>query len=617
MQKIGAKVNHFSAWPKHQHQNLIGSLNKVTNFEDFHKWANEKGTEFCLSPKYDGSTVVATYKEGKLISLATRGDGTIGENITPNAQLIQNVPSQINSKFSGEVRGEAILSNSAFEQFFEPLGYKNPRNAANGKLRDTSKDLLLEHIEVKWFDFLPSAPANLVALITTESQKWEFLRTLGFNSDYPAVVSGLGKMWEEYEHYLNGKRGELDYEIDGLVVKVNDLDLQVSLGVTSNRPKGAIAIKFPPVQKTTLVEDIVWQRGLTGRINPVGILKPVDLGGVTVSKVSLCGIDEINRLDVAIGDEVLVSRRNDVIPKIEKVVKRENTNQMCTNLKCFKRFVGENLTKCPECKTSVKTLARVKTQPPRFCKICRDELIKDGAYLICVNLSCQGEIYGSLMTWVKELDLKGFGPAVIRNLISHGVTDIDKLYQAPESTFALASNSEKTGKKLKSIIDSAKEIRLSKFLSGLKISSLGTTNGQRLEKHFKTLDAVLNASISDFEQVEGIKTNAKKIFEGLQTRRDLIDKLMDVLTIFNLDESGPLAGKTICVTGDLSVARSKFHDWVKNLGGEIKTSVSKKLDYLVTNTPDSGTSKNQKADKYGIPKMTEDHLYQLLGSSPE
>lgn len=568
-----------SGWPTHKHRTLMGSLDKVKTQEEFEKWVADKGNDFILSEKYDGSTVVATYKNGKLKTLATRGDGTEGENITPNAKYIKNVPAKLYQDFSGEIRGEAMLKISLFEKYFRPAGYSNPRNAANGKVRDMKDDPLKQHIEVMWFDIIPTDRD-----LKTENDKWELMSDLGVGSGCICHLEAR-HCWEVFEEYQDGGRASLDYEIDGLVIKVNDLDLQESFGIRSNKPKGAVAIKFPSQEKETTVTDIVWNRGLTGVICPTAHLETVEIGGVNIAKASLCGIEEIQRLDVAVGDKVIVSRRNDVIPKIERVVSRVAGRSPCT--------------------------------PPTHCDLCNDVLVRDGAYILCMNESCQGEYYGNVMTWIKELKIKGFGPSMVRALIEEGVRNVDDLYQASREVFHRAAGSEKNGdRRYDALHEAGKSLRLSTFLSALNIKALGTTNGQRLEKQFKTLDGILGATVDTLQEVDGIKTNAKKIFEGLQKNSDLIKALSDRLTIKDLDESGPLAGKSFCITGDLSIPRPQVHDWIKDQGGEVKSGVSKTLSYLVTDDPTSGTGKNKKADKYGVPKITEEELYNLAGSRP-
>jgi len=587
LNQVGAPVP-TDGWPTHVHKSFMGSLKKIAPDPDdpdkqrreWFKWSDDKGDSFLLSLKYDGSTVVATYKDGELITLATRGNGEKGENITPNAMDI-GVPPMIqhpqHSKFTGEIRGEAMLLISVFEKHCAPLGHRNPRNTAAGKTRSMKDDPLKKHIDVFWFDVI-SENVDL----KTEEAKWQFLADAGMEPNPPTAMDAT-EVWETFKRYRESGRAALNFEIDGLVAKINDLTLQESFGVVKGCPKGAMAFKFPHVEKDTTVVDIEWGRGLTGNYTPVGILDPINIGGVTITRVSLCGIEEIKRLDLAIGDRVVVSRRNDVIPKVERVLQRNTTRD---------------------------------TKQPTKCVECDEKLVRNGAYILCMNADCQGEIYGNLMTWIREHQIKGIGPSILRGLIEQGITDIYGLYMAQIADYAIASGSEKTGLKRHNAVQASRKMRLSSFLSALNIRALGTTNGQRLEKKFKSIDGVLAASIEDLQEVPGIKTNAKKIHKGLIGAAALIASLRSILEITDLDDSGSLAGKSFCVTGELSLPREDLHDWIRNNGGEIKSGVSKTTGYLVTNTPDSGTGKNKKADKYGCPKITEDQLYELAGNRP-
>jgi DNA ligase (NAD+) len=357
------------------------------------------------------------------------------------------------------------------------------------------------------------------------------------------------------------------------------------MGSQDNRPKGAVAFKFPAVKKTTVLKAVEWGRGLTGRISPVGILNPVNLGGTTVTRVSLCNLDEIKRLGVAIGDTVMVSRRNDVIPKVEAVV-----------------------TQAPD---------RKAIDIPEKCMECGESLGREGVYLICANLDCQGETYGNLMTWLKTVGIKGIGPAVLREMIGLGITDPAKLHLAPREIYNIAAKSEKTGEKLFEVVRAVKSIRLGTFLSALNIKSLGTTNGQRLEKEFKTLDAVMGCSIEQLEKIPGIKTNAKLMHAGLTAKVELIEQLASIVDIDSLEMSGPLAGISVCITGELSVPRPKLGEWIRSLGGEVKSGVSAGLTYLVTNEPNSGSAKNKRADDLKIRKLSEEEFYKAIGKRPD
>lgn len=578
LKEVGAPVAS-SAWPKKKHQTFMGSLNKCNTEEEFAHWVEDKGNSFFLTEKADGSTVVASYKDGKLISIITRGDGLEGEDITSNAVQLKNVKQELPLPFSGELRGEAMMLLSTYTNVFEPLGYRNARNGATGKLRDQKDSGLLKHLEVKWFDVIPACSVEF----TTESTKFEFLEALGLEHIFGKHIDGgVLSIWDIFQYYVDSKRASLDYEIDGLVVKVDNLSQQSALGIVSGRPKGAIAIKFPSVGKETTLLDVIWQRGKTGRFTPVAVLKPTHVSGVTIVNASLHNMDQINKLGIAIGDSVIVQRNNDVIPQVVKLVN--------------------------------KSTERKEIKPPKDCFVCGIELVHDGAYLTCFNSDCGGNVYGQLMKWVEEVKIMQLGPAMVQLLIEHGITDPAELYNATEVEISVALNSEKLGKKVFNNIQATRTITLDLFLSAFGIPSLGTTNGKRIAQHFKTLDNVMLASKEDVGSLPGIKTNAVKIHKGLQDKKDLILELSKILVIKETEvqtTEGKLSGKSFCITGALSKPREEVEAWIRQNGGEVKSGISKGLSYLITQEPGSGSSKNVKADKLGVLKITEDELYSL------
>jgi DNA ligase (NAD+) len=574
LKQVGAKST--GPWPKWKHKTLIGSLEKVNTKEEFDDWVKDKGDLFMVTHKGDGSTLVATYEKGKLVAVATRGDGEIGENITANGKLLPDVVHILPESFTGEIRGEAILRVPVWKKHFEPKGAKNPRNSATGKLRDQKDPTTLKLVEVMWFDIMPYDRD-----LATESDKFALLKKWKLKTIWHKEVSSSDEVWQIFEDHKAKTRASLDYEIDGLVVKMLDIEEQNAHGMTSNRPQGARAIKFPSMGGESKVKNVVAERGLTGRFCPVGIVDPINIGGVTIERISLHNYDNITRLGIDIGDYVWVERANDVIPQITK-----------------KTRSGPN---------------PIKIFPPRMCPECKSDLARDGAYLICPNQECQGDVYGSLMTWIRELNILGIGPSLLRELISNGCTDLAKLYKAKPETFFKAAKSEKTGKKCYDALHQHDKVSLSKFLSGLNIQSLGTTNGQRFAKQFKTVDAVMAATVEDIQKIPGIQTTAAKIKKGLEAKAALINELKTILTIEDLDMSGPLAGKSFCVTGELSKPRNEVHDWIKAHGGEVKSSVSKDLTYLVTNET-TLTTKMKKAKEYGTQIINEDQLNALVTS---
>jgi DNA ligase (NAD+) len=579
LDEVGSPTPDGSVWPKFTHSQVMGSLFKVNNEADFRKWGRKKGKTFFLSEKADGCTIVAYYEEGQLVTLATRGDGTIGEDITPNARYVQNVRLRLPGKFTGILRGEGLLYLDDFQKHFAPLGTANPRNGASGKVRDTKNPHLKRHIVVKWFDII----SDDVDFLTWED-KFTFIETdLGLDTISWYGNLSLDDVWGWYDRYVQHQRKNLNYWIDGLVTRVSNLKQHDSFGVTDKRPKGSIAIKFPAVGVESVLQNIEFSRGRSGRIAPVGLIKPVLIDGTTVGRVSLHGSDWIEQMGLQIGDIVEVAKAGDIIPQIIKRIKPG---------KKPKPIIFP--TTCPEC--SIK-------------------LVKNGAYIECQNKSCDGETYGAIAKWLEKTGIKGIGDSILQELIKE-VKDVAGLYESDAQVFARAARgSDKLGKKIYRAIQGTRSLSLAVFLSGLHIDSLGTTNGQRIAGRFKTLDSVMSASEADFRKIPGISQNAAKIASGLNRKRILILKLQHLLDVEDVSE-GVFTDLSFCITGKLSRKRSEIETWIKSHGGVCK-GIGKDLSYLVTNTPDSGSSKNQKADKYGVKKITEDELYALVDDGPK
>lgn len=567
---IGAPVT--GAWPKVKHAYMMGSQDKVKTHDEFMAWAKDKGS-LVITDKMDGSTIVLTYKDGKLVSGVTRGDGEEGEDITPNVLRMQNVKSEIED-FTGVLRGEVMIDISTFNQHFAPAGYKNPRNAANGIARDKSNSALVPHIKVSYFDVImeggfpePDTEIAKENFIRKAGLKYVFIR--GPYEDHEAA-------WKQFED-RTAIRPTLDWEIDGMVVKINDLAEQQKLGDLNGRPRGQVAIKFEAQSKESTIKDIQWQIGRNGRISPVAILEPTDIGGVTITRCTLNNRDYIKALNISIGARVLVTRNNDVIPGITKLV----------------------------------TAGNGITNEPTNCPTCNGTLETDGAYLLCAMLDCQGKVIGDLAIWIRATKIKGVGPNVLAALIDAGVDDAYKFMAAEREKFHDACKSEKNGDKLYEQVKALTEMDVATLLYGLNIPHCGEINSRRIEKHFGTLDAVRAAGPDELSKVPGIKTTADEIFAAILAKTMLINDLAKVIKFKTQAAKGPLAGKSFCITGELSLGRDSVHDWIRSKGGEVKTSVSKTLDYLVTNDTTSGSSKNKKAADLGVKIINEDDLKKL------
>lgn len=579
LDEVGAPTPDGSVWPKFNHTTVMGSLAKVNNQDDFNRWAKGKGKGFHLAEKADGCTIVAYYQDGNLATLATRGDGVEGEDITPNAKYFENVKLKLPTRFTGILRGEGIITLDKFQKYFAPLGMANPRNAASGKARDTKNPDLKRHISVLWFDVITDKED-----FVTWEDKFSFMEdTLGLKTipNYPVTAN---EVWDTYNEYATKLRAQLNYWIDGLVVRVSNISEHEALGVVSNRPKGSIALKFPTNGVKTVLVDVEFGRGLSGRITPVGIIEPVLIDGTTVTRLSLHGADWIEEMGLGLGDIVEVAKAGDIIPQI--------TAKLADGID------------------------REPIQFPTTCPDCDVALVRIGAYVECHNPECHGETYGSMMKWINVVGINGVGPSIMQELIKR-VKDPADLYAADVKVFIQAAGSDKIGKKIFKEVQAAKNLPLAQVLSGLHIGSLGTTNGQRIANHFKSLVKVMTATEDDLRKIPGIAENARKIVHGLHAKRDLIKRLNTLINIQSV-ATGVFSGQSFCITGTLGSGRKReeVESWIKSIGGEVRSSVSRDLTYLVTDTPDSGSSKNAKADKYGVKKITEKQLYALAPDNP-
>jgi len=570
--KVGAPVD---GWAKHEHKEVMGSLAKVNNEQDFLKWAQDKGSDFIILEKLDGWSVIAEYEKGELKTFSTRGDGKIGDLITSNAPYVTGVPQRIEG-FTGTLRGEATILFDDFKKHFVPLNIQNSRNAV-AKLRDSGNHSLKKYIQVKYFD-----------IMGPKFDKWtdkiKFINSLGLQT-----VKSIGNLtseqvWKAFKVYEETKRKSLEYGIDGLVCRVNSIKQHDELGSTDNRPKGSIAIKFQSVGVETQLLSVEFHRGSSGRIAPVGIVKPVLVDGSTVTRTSLHGQDWINQMNLKIGDTVLIAKAGDIIPQIQQVISSSATSRIII-------FP----TNCPEC------LAK---------------LVKNGAYLECRNANCIGELVGAITKWVEKNDIKGIGDSMIQ-ILSRNIKDISDLYTSgPKLFIDAAKGSKKIGDKVYKAVQQTKKIKLKTLLAGLNIDSLGDTNSEKLADTFNSLEDILKAKEEQFK-MPGISENSQKIFTGLQQKKDLIKKLASILTIENKSlntsssSSGKLNGITVCITGTLSKPRKDIENWIIKNGGSFADTITKNVKYLVTNDPNSGSSKNAKADKLGIKKITEEELYNL------
>jgi DNA ligase (NAD+) len=575
---VGAPATTVTSWEKARHAIPMGSLNKAVNEEEFRQWAtrcDELGKkdklksitkDLFVTEKLDGLSLAVTYDKGKLTDAITRGDGQVGERILSNACRMKGVPAKLKSAVSVTVRGEIILRISDMKKHFPEAA--NPRNQASG----TSKRFDgkgCEHLSVLFYDIDGEDIAN-------EVKKFARLTALGLQVPNSKATDLDGAL-ELHGEYHATKRAKLDYEIDGLVVRANDVHAQHMLGELGNRPRGAIAFKFASQAKVTKLVDILWETGSSGRVTPVAIVEPVELAGAVVRRASLHTASNIVALGIGIGDEVLVSRRNDVIPYVEEVVTKH---------------------------------AKKPAKPPTSCSTCKSTLEKAGEYLSCRNIECRALIEGRIENWIAAVGVLEWGDKLIAQLVEADlVAEPADLYKLkPEQIANLERRGMVIAKKVLDNLRAQLPLSLPKFLAALGIENFGLQTAKAIvAAGFDSIEKVQAAKLDEISSIPNVgPSKGKAVVDGLKARKAEIARLLAVGVVpVNKANAGPLAGKTFCFTGTLGRPRKELEKMVEERGGTLLSGVTKELNFLVMADPNSGSSKAQKAKKFGTECLDE------------
>ena len=572
---IGAPVVP-SEWKKAKHQIPMGSLDKVNTPPELSKWADEmaKGDELFVTEKLDGLSIEVVYEDGSLHQAITRGDGETGEDVTVNVVKMGGVHSHLKHKFTGSLRGEIIMKKSIHKLHFADKA--NPRNAASGTCKRLD-GVGVNHLDIIFYQVLGDVDFK------TEEKQFKWLENQGLTVPNYWTFKDAAEANAHWRQYQDKERDKLDYDIDGLVIRVNDMAKQIALGDKDMRPKGAIAFKFDNEARESVLRGITWQVGNSGRLTPVATVDPVQLVGATVTRASLYNMSYIEELGLDIGATVLVSRANDVIPRIEETIKGTGT-------------VAKAPKHCPECNGVTKF---------------------DGENLVCTNTTtCPAQIKGRIKNWIKELNLLEWGDTLVEKLVDSGkVADISDLYLLKVDDIAnLDRLGEKTAKKVLEILWANKEVPLEVFLGALSIPMIGQS----------TIKAIMNAGCDDltkfgqlgaaqFEQVPGVgPTKAKFLADGLKHNQKLITALLDNGVEIKVRAVGTLTGKSVCFTGSMQNKRPVLEKMASDAGADVKGSVGKGLTYLVIADPNSTSSKAVAARKLGTTLISEEDFLDLV-----
>lgn len=592
LHKVGADSGNFEKAP---HVMPMGSQEKAANPEQFLSWAQKhKYDEYLVEYKLDGASLELQYNGGILVRAVTRGDGSTGDVITANALKMDGVKKELYdadgklSGFTGGVRGEVIMKRSVHKKYFSDKA--NCRNAANGlmKRKDGSGS---EHLTLIAYDVWASQGEQPYK---DEEEKLAWLKKYGFNTVVLKICSNADQVIE-YRAKVMEERKNLDYDIDGLVIKERAVNHEDALRA---RPDRQIAFKFSLEEAVSVVRKVEWnESGAT--YTPVAVFDAVDLNGTSVQRASLANPNTIAALGLQIGSHVIVVKRGEIIPKIESVVPQEDKSE--------KTFPVEL---------------------PVKCETCGSTLVNEGTRLYCPNKSCSKRILHQLLKWVSVADIRDLGDTLVRSLFAdkvlNSISDIYKLDEAVLKPYFLGQESlgnekESLGaKKVALSIQSHRKLSLAKFIAGFDIEGIGETVVEKLlDAGFDTLEKLFAASQEEIAGVYGFaKVMAQILVQGLLENKDEMEFLVKSGTI-EVEQGikqGSLTGKSFCFTGELTtMKRADAQALVKQKGGSVKTSVVKGLSYLVTNDTSSGSSKNVKAAQLGIPVINEQEFLALIG----
>lgn len=610
-QRVGGKPLDKFNEVKHALPMLsLGNAFDESDVEDFDRRAREKlevdgALAYFCEPKLDGLAISLRYEDGLLVQAATRGDGQTGEDVTSNARTIQSIPLKLIGKDWPsvlEVRGEVFMSRDGFEQLNERAREKgdktfvNPRNAAAGSLRQLDPKITAERpLEIYCYGIGETSGdpfAQRHSEILDKLKSWG----LRINPESRKVQGVKGCL--DYYRDMQERRDKLGYDIDGVVFKVDRLDQQRELGFVARAPRWAIAHKFPAQEETTRLNDVDFQVGRTGALTPVARLEPVFVGGVTVSNATLHNMDEIERLDVKIGDTVIVRRAGDVIPEIVKVVMQRR----------------------PQDAKSIRL--------PKTCPVCGSDIVREEGEAVarCTGgLVCAAQRKEALKHFAsrKALDIEGLGDKLMEQLVEadlvHSPAEIFELENHRDDLVEWEGFGQKSVDKLLASIDASKKTTLPRFLFALGIRDVGESTALQLAQHFGTLGKIMSADAARLQEVPDIGPKvAQRIvdFFGEEHNRDVIQALRENGVHWEdmegvSDGPKPLEGRTIVLTGTLSsMTRDEAKSKLQALGAKVTGSVSKKTDYLVAGE-DAG-SKLDKAQDLGVEILDEDGLGKLL-----
>lgn len=603
-QKVGGSVKE--GFEKVVHEIPLQSLQDVFDFEDVRSFderirktlgEDEKKLKYVVETKIDGLSASLEYKDGTFIRGATRGDGSVGEDVTENLKTIKTIPKVLKEPVTITVRGEVFISKKDFEKLNEqreileePI-FANARNAAAGSLRQLDSNITKARpLDIFIFNIQKVEGKN----IESHYEGLLYLEKLGFNVVPQKMLANNIEEAIEYIKKIGDERENLPYGTDGAVVKVDNIGFREKLGTTYKTPKWAIAYKYPPETKETKVKDIICQVGRTGVITPMAILEPVKLAGSTISKTTLHNEDFIKEKDLRIGDTVLIQKAGDVIPEVLKVVEEKRTGN------------------------------EIKFEMPKVCPVCGAMAVREEGESAtrCIGIECNAKLLRSIVHFVSKdgMNIDGMGYNIIEALMNKGlIKNIADIYSLTfEEISSLKKNGRKFAQNLIDAIEQSKNNNLDKLINALGIRHIGIKTAKILAKQYKSMEKLMNASYIDLSIIPEIGTiTAKSIvdfFEQEQTK-DLISKLesANVNMNYKMDNKADerFSGKTFVLTGSLEkYSREKASEIIENFGGKTSNSVSKNTSYVLAG--EEAGSKLKKAQELGIEIIDEQTFENMI-----
>ena len=611
-QRVGGKA--ADGFQKVSHPAPIMSLDKATNIDEIFTWykriskhlpVDTPPPAFTVEPKFDGLTVVLHYRNGEFVLGATRGDGEIGEDITSNLRTVRTLPLNIPVNPDGPespaflvVRGEVLILLSDFEALNNRLietnqsPFANPRNAAAGSLRQLDPNNTAQrplHL------FVYSIVTAEGSVPTTQRETLGLLKAYGFPQADEIVFTDTLEQAADYCESMQSRRNDLSYEADGLVIKIDDLQLREVLGAVGGRPRGAVAYKFPAQEAITKLLDVEFSIGRTGVITPTAILDPISIAGVTVSRASLHNFDFIQERDIRIGDQVTVKRAGDVIPYVAGPI------------------------------LSLRTDMVVEITPPTHCPSCNDEIAHEPGEIAyyCLNAGCPAQLVQKLFYFTHVLDIEGFGIRTAELLVENNMVHdpADLFFIQKNDLLTLEGFADKKADNLLTALTLAKNQPYTRVLAALGIRGIGETVAQLLVQHYPSLDALVQAKPEEITTIAGMgPITSRNIHQWFQHERNqrIIDKLRQVgiqleSVVQETVEQGEktLSEMTFVITGTLSLSRNDIKSMIESHGGKVSGSVSKNTNFLIIGE-NPGASKVRKAESLKIPLLDERSLNELI-----